>query len=251
VQEVGDPSLLSSRFNNYFLVVAPGPSQQEGGVGLLIANYLQPCCRSYKRSPSGRLIGVVLELSKGQQTLIISAYMPTGLDRHSPHSDAALLAHELYTESMKWATGIHQVVLMGDLNETLTALDRLPAGAGTPVSTSHGAVPSPIQCLPIEGFTDAYRALYPNALHTPGFTHAYDTIARAFRSRIDYIWTRGFTAHAHMSIHIDTKLHRLHSHHHLLWMELGLTVHASCTADDVATHQLRIPNLRSVTQEKP
>ena len=139
LQEIGDPSLLSSSFRDYFLVVAPGPSQQEAGVGLLIAHHLLPRCRAYKRSASGRLVGVVLELTKGQQTLILSAYMPTGLDHRSAHSDAVQLAHELYAEAIKWATGVHQVLLVGDLNETLTALDRLSASTNSSTLSASAA----------------------------------------------------------------------------------------------------------------
>ena len=193
---------------------------------------------------------MVLELTKGQQTLILSAYMPTGLDHRSAHSDAAQWAHELYAEAVKWATGVHQVLLVGDLNETLTPFDRFPARASSTLSSA-SAAPQPIQCLPAEGFIDVYRALHANARHTPGFTHVYDSATRSIRSRIDYIWVRGFATDALLSVHIDTKLNRLHSHHHLLWLEVRpAAAHPSPgDADGAAIHQLRIPNLRALSQE--
>jgi hypothetical protein len=61
---------------------------------------LAPRCRAFKRSSSGRLVGVILELTKGQQLLIISAYMPTGLDHRSPTDEPVQTAHKLYQETM-------------------------------------------------------------------------------------------------------------------------------------------------------
>jgi exonuclease III len=250
LQEVGDPALLSTKFSQYFLTYAPGPSNQEAGVALLISNDLFSRCRSFKRSTSGRIVGVVMEFEKGQTTLIISCYMPSGLDHAASSSDATHTAHQLYNEMMQWSTNMNQVIIMGDLNQTLTRMDRLqlcqrsndvlPNDTPTRRSDSSSASPA-IHCLIQEHFTDVYRLLHP---HTTGFTHEIISTRRHIRSRIDYIWSRGIADASHLHIHIDKKLHRL-SHHHLLWMELRLQCDPSClsTQHHPPMYRLRIPNL--------
>ena len=102
-----------------------GPSHHEAGVGLLLSQELAPriCC--YKRSSSGRLIGAVLELSPRpaySAGLRLHAQRPRPpLGRLSQHE----LAHKLYDELLRWSLDAQQVIVMGDLNETLTPLDRL------------------------------------------------------------------------------------------------------------------------------
>ena len=155
LQEVGDPALLSTRLSPYLLAYAAGPSHHEAGVGLLLSQELAPRIRCYKRSSSGRLIAAVLELSPGQRTLLVSAYMPSGLDHRSADSPQHELAHKLYGELLRWSLDAQQVIVMGDLNETLTPLDRLPgaaAAAGPPRPLA--AALSPIRCLLQQCFTD-------------------------------------------------------------------------------------------------
>ena len=113
----------------YIFVASPGPSAHEAGVALLIAMELAPRCRAYKRSKSGRLVGVVLELRKGYQLLIVSAYMPSGIDHRARMIRRWRLAHDLYAELITWTHDMHQVILLGDLNETLTPRDRFPVVA--------------------------------------------------------------------------------------------------------------------------
>ena len=62
---------------------------------------------------------------------------------------------------------MHQVVVMGDLNETLTASDRLPRPPPRPAAA---AALAPIHALVADGFTDVWRHLHPNADLQPGFT---------------------------------------------------------------------------------
>ena len=220
VQEIGDPALLSTRFPPYVLTYAAGPSHHEAGVGLLLSLALVPRIRSYRRSRTGRLIGAVLELRKGHQLLLVSAYMPTGLDHRAAASPQHELAHQLYAELLQWSVGMQQVVLMGDLNETLTSFDRLPRPAAASAASAAAAAPTPIQCLVREGFSDVYRTLHPCASRQPGFTHAI-LGARPVQSRLDYLWCKGVGRGELLQAHVDTKLHAL-SHHHLLWMELQL-----------------------------
>jgi hypothetical protein len=55
LQEIGDPAVSTSSMPHHTLVFAPGPSNYEAGVGLLISHALTPRCRAYKRSKGGRL----------------------------------------------------------------------------------------------------------------------------------------------------------------------------------------------------
>ena len=144
LQEIGDPALHSNNLSQYSLVYSGGPSQHEAGVGLLLSHDLAPLCRTYKRSPSGRLVGAVLELARGHQLLVVSAYMPTGLDHRTAADAATKTAHALYTELITWTLGMQQVIVLGDLNETLTPHDRHPRPAA---AASHRAADSPIQCF--------------------------------------------------------------------------------------------------------
>ena len=102
LQEIGDPALLHHSLPQYSTLLSPlGPTSFEG-VGLLLSHTLTPFIRSYRRSSSGRLHAVILELTKGQQTLIASVYMPSGLDHRSPADEQTLLAHTLYRELLSW-----------------------------------------------------------------------------------------------------------------------------------------------------
>lgn len=242
LQETGDPAVTRQRHPQYSFIASPGPSGHQAGVGLLISNELTPRCRAYKRSSSGRLVGVILELSKGHQLLIISAYMPSGLDAHEPSAVEA--ANKLYDELMSWTVGVKQVVVMGDLNETLTQYDRLSLGRASRPALA------PIQRLVQGGFTDTYRLLHPDAATEPGYTHFIDSLTRPSRSRIDYIWTRSTTPASHLRMHIDSaKQLRLISHHRLLWMELEIP-NATAPSADLNLFQLRIPNLRAASLEQ-
>ena len=102
LQEIGNPALLSTRLLPYTLIHEAGPSRHEAGVGLLLSLALSSRIRSYKRSGTGRLVGAVLELSKGQLTLIVSVYMPTGIDHHIASSPQHEAAHDLYAKLMRW-----------------------------------------------------------------------------------------------------------------------------------------------------
>src|SRR5690606_8830696 len=118
-----------------------------------------PHVRRYHRSDCGRLVAAVLELSRARQLLLASVYMPSGLDHTAAGSDTHQQAHRLYEELQKWCVGMHEIVVMGDLNQTLTRWDRQPHTAIASASPA-----SPIAHLRDDGFTDIYRHLHPNAL---------------------------------------------------------------------------------------
>ncbi len=243
LQEIGDPALFNTKLSHYHLVYSAGPSHHEAGVGLLVSHELVPCCRSFRRSKSGRLVAAQLELSKNHSVLVVSAYMPSGIDHRSALDPSTQLAHQLYAEMLSWCVGVKQVIVLGDLNETLTPLDRHPPRAPPPAT----AASSPIRCLQQEGFTDVYRQLHPGAAHQPGFTHAIDSRTHSVRSRIDYIWTRGFSAPSLLHASIDAKLAAL-SHHRLLWAQLQF-LGAAPPSSTTSQLRLRLPNLRNVKEE--
>lgn len=244
LQEIGNPALLSTRLPPYTFIYEPGRSQHEGGVGLLLSSALASRIRCYHRSDTGRLVGAVLELSKGQLTLLISAYMPTGIDHSAASSPARKQAAQLYAMLSRWSVGMHQVIIMGDLNETLTHWDRFPQPPALAAEAARVQL-SPISQLQQEGFTDAYRVLYPSAALTPGFTHAIPS--RHLQSRIDYVWLKGINDAALLRVEIDAALHTL-SHHHLLWVEVQLT-HAGPVACSTPLLRLQLPNLRAATEQ--
>jgi len=187
LQEIGDPALLSNRFPPYQLVYAAGPSHHQAGVGLLLPLRLAPSVRRYMRSQSGRLIGAVLELSKGHQLLLVSAYMPSGLDHQVPSSEQHDAARALYAELLGWTAGMQQVIVLGDLNETRTHWDRQPHSA--PRSAAAAAA-SPLHTLQVEGFTDVFRQLHFDAALTPGFTHFIDGVRPCAQSDRLYLGQR-------------------------------------------------------------
>ena len=247
LQEVGDPALLGNRFPPYQLIYAAGRSDHEAGVGLLLSSRLAPSVRRYLRSQCGRLAGAVLELTQGHQLLLVSAYMPTGIDHQPPTSKAHLTARRLYAELLSWSAGMQQVIVLGDLNETLTQWDRHPLPAPRLVGGAAASTADcPLHTLVAEGYTDVFRLLHPHAVASPGFTHILDG-ARPSRSRIDYIWSKGVAAASLLHCTVDASLHSL-SHHRLLWAELRLQ-HAPAAACDTPLYQLRLPNLRAATEE--
>src|SRR5680860_453440 len=122
---------------------------------------------------------------RGQRTLLVSAYMPSGLDHLAASSPLHDVADDLYATILKWAQGMQQVIVMGDLNETRVAADRASAAAARAPAA---AIPSPkhIDHLEREGFIDVYRHLHPLDAPpaSPGFTHFVPNPPSS--SRIDY-----------------------------------------------------------------
>src|SRR5680860_789002 len=90
---------------------------------------------------------------RGQRTLLVSAYMPSGLDHLAASSPLHDVADDLYATILKWAQRMQQVIVMGDLNETRVAADRASAAAARAPAA---AIPSPkhIDHLEREGFID-------------------------------------------------------------------------------------------------
>ena len=110
----------------------------------------------------------------------------------------------------------------------------------------------PIHSLLHADYTDVYRLIFPDASAEPGFTHIIDSALRPSRSRIDYIWTLGIPCRAHTDIRIDLGILDSISHHRPLWMEIDLKlcgIHRRIDAlDPPAIYQMRLPNLRGLTE---
>ena len=249
LQEIGDPALFSTHFPPYVLVYAAGPSTQHAGVGLLLSLPLAARARSYHRSPTGRVIGVELELSRGQRTLLVSAYMPSGLDHLAASSPQHSEADELYSTILKWSLGMQQVIVMGDLNETCVAADRASAAAAAR-TPAIAAASKHLDHLEREGFIDVYRHFHPlgAAAARAGFTHFVPNPLSA--SRIDFLWCKGIHAASLTLARVDhaPSLHKL-SHHRLLWMEMQPTHAAKAAACASEPMRLRLPNLRAANPQ--
>src|SRR5680860_1442501 len=171
--------------------------------------------------------------------------MPSGLDHSAPDSASHRLAHTLYTELMGWSAGIAQVVVMGDLNEILTRWDRLPMPPAPSGLAAAAGLASPLAALQQDGFTDVYRHLHPPPELSPGFTHVIEGL-RPSRSRLDYIWSKGWSASDILSSQVDPALCAL-SHHRLLWAEMRLS-HAPPSPCTTPLLQMRLPNMRAATE---
>jgi exonuclease III len=163
-------------------------------------------------SETGRLVGALCT-----SVLYISAYLPTNLDRAKEESPEAKEAIQIYEELQSWTTEVASlgvsggvtihptVVVMGDLNETMAIQDRnLGKGA------KHNRF---ISRLPANGFSDAYRTVYPlntgsaagvRGMQSPGWTCKTElkrdrsviaeVVKRYAESRIDYVWSKGIEA---------------------------------------------------------
>ena len=246
LQEIGTPTLFQKQLLPYRLIFAPGPSNHQAGVGLLLSQALITRVRAYKRSSTGRLVGAIIEINHGHQLLVVSAYMPSGLDHAAAGDPIIQQARALYDEILQWSEGMQQVIVLGDLNSTrLPHLERIPRAA------SAHTRPQPMDVLTQQGFTDVYRHLHPNPRSHPGFTHSIHTHARSTYSRLDYAWCRGFDAASMLHANIDRTLREKRlSHHHLVYLSVRLESAAPLlltSADQLPRPQL--PNLRKATQE--
>jgi exonuclease III len=118
-----------------------------------------------------------------------------------------------------------QVMLLGDLNETLTQNDRYPKSIYFNSSYKSSLQSSPIMRLQQQGFIDVYRNLFQNSITHPGFTHTISTPLVNTFSRIDYIWTRGFKIDSLSSIHVDKyMIKKKLSHHGMVILQIRIVL---------------------------
>ena len=195
------------------------------------------------------MVGAVLETEAHTKLLVVSAYMPSGLDHAGGRSDKHALAAQLYAEIEQWSLDCQHTLVLGDLNETRDQQDRWPRAA--PAHTA--AHSKALNALALAGYCDVYRALCPR---TPGHTHRVVSALRPSSSRIDYIWAKGYRQEDFERVQIDWTLRAL-THHALLWADLTPPRHHHHGAAAAATalpatstakpYQRRMPNLRAAT----
>ena len=233
LQEVGDPvnySRIAADFGYQMLIC----SEKHAGVALLVSMKMTPFIRQVLKSGAdGRMVGVSME-SGGRSILVVSVYMPTGLDRVSGDDDKARMTDELYSQLLKWCRKADKCILLGDFNETRSPLDRSSTSRATTGSRW-------LQCLEDEGLTDVYRHLHPTE---PGFTHFTNAVGGvAVKSRLDYVWMNDIEGVTRCQVSDTQRV----SHHRLLYCEMKTPSKLHVDAPRVGP---RLPNLRAATEEQ-
>ena len=217
VQEVGDVKLsqpnyvnLLQRYSFHGIVCSVG---KYNGVAIFMRSSIVPSIiKKYEdRNVNGRAIGCVISV-QGVSILFVSAYMPSGLDHIKTDTNKKCTEAKLiYSTIIRWcktrvtakSTPPSRVIIMGDLNETLTSEDRRT------VSKVSTRIARFIQVLPDYGFTDCIRLLHPHP--KPIFTH--HSAAHGSDARIDYIWTHGIDSRLISSANV-TKVPFVDGHDH-------------------------------------
>jgi ribonuclease HI len=196
LQETGDyakdHSLL--RHLGWHMILSGGT---KAGVALLIRQDLHIRVIKEVDSGDGRLVGAILQSPSGVKTIFISAYLPTALDWAPDEGTKADAARTIYSMILTWSAsnargaGLRTVVL-GDLNETLTAADRQSPSLSSQAGVHPARRPRFITALTMAGgYVDTYRLLH----RTDGFTCATklgQQKGNVAKSRIDYVLTHGF-----------------------------------------------------------
>ena len=239
LQETGscphDHSLL--RHFGYHMILSPHHS---AGVALILRDDVSiRCVEELDGGRAGRLVGAVIQTTVGNNILFVCAYMPTGMDRAADDGDKARECHRLYDKIITWSneagrlTG-GKVVVLGDLNETITDADRETRSQGVRHSRF-------IAKLISANFIDTYRTLHPHRGWT--CTTPLDQ-GRVARSRIDFVLTSGFTPNKVMAARVISAPTKVRTSHHSLLVDLTCDI-------DVHEHQLpsrpRLPNMRTAS----
>jgi len=233
LQETGDSihqyKLLRSA--GYFMILDP---LLHAGVALLLNNKWHSCVRRELRhtDDSGRLLGVHLEYC-GTHLLLITLYMPTSLDRVALDSPDGRRASALYSTAMQWVAAVPSAtaIIMGDLNETITAADRHVVRNGTHQNRF-------ISCL--SRFTDCYRFLHPSGGWTCT-TQLPD--GKTAEARLDYIFALGHTTITTASVTTSP----VKTRHKPVVVQLQLSI---TRPPPPPVSSLSLPNMRTATEEQ-
>ena len=238
VQETGSSPLprdLDAIANaGYHLVHQP---HRVAGVALLVRAPLMVSVVKELRwkKNHGRLVGLQLQVN-GSYLIIVCCYMPTNLDRLADDHVDANLAGDLYAQVINWMTAARavrptNVVVMGDLNETMTDADR----ENRPPGVRHARF---VSALPAAGFLDAYRVLHPLDGWTSETSLGGGVVSRA---RLDYVWTAGFGAGHVRDARVPTAIADVKTSHLPLVVDLAAAI-------DMLEHEPvarpRLPDLR-------
>jgi exonuclease III len=202
------------------------------GVAVLIKSEMVPFIRRIMKSGSdGRMLGLMLE-TEGKKMLVVSVYMPTGLDHVSSTDPKVMVANDLYAQMLKWCRDADRSVLLGDFNETRSSLDRNGrAGSGTWLNQ-----------LLLARMTDVYRHLHPDV---SGYSHFTNGVGGVVQSRLDYIWTCGLNDGELLECQVHDELQV--SNHRVVYARLQVQVQLQVKAARVP---LQLPNLRDATEEQ-
>jgi exonuclease III len=159
------------------------------------------------RHPSGR--GLALVIARGPvQLAAVNLYMPSGLDHLPLHSPEHVLARDLYAFTEKAIEGHDLCLVGGDLNETLTALDRRSQKGLHRPRRDPGPLLSFLRGSP--RLADAFRHLHPE---TESFTRFQKPGGPNDQSasRIDYFFVpRSFHGGSWTMSNLDLPTHSDH-----------------------------------------
>jgi len=202
LQETGN-FLVDNRFvrsRGYAIIDAPCKHR---GVAIIVRSVLFDRIVRKWYTDCGRAVAVLINIGKNANIMIISVYAPTALDVKKVDSKVGEEASQLYSTILQWVSETPvetNVVVMGDLNETLSSVDR---------SSRDGGGGRFVGSLLNNDFVDVYRQFHSDDNGYTCFTpRAGGMIAK---SRIDYVLYRAAksrsTSFSISSISID-------SHHH-------------------------------------
>ncbi len=263
LQEIGDVELDPALVGAAGFRAYSCPSQHSG-VAILIRKQLCQFIRNVeRREQDGRVISVQLDFN-GSIILLINCYLPSGIDFTSGSISSSPASSSSSSSSMSSDTGTNSnstlaraqsvyesvlnqcrdvnvpTIVMGDMNETITALDR----SRNTTNTKHNRL---IQQMEVNGFRDVYRQLHP---HQTGFTHSAvsPSLSILVHSRLDYFFTRALSLHQVDECEVQLNAPSL-SHHHPLTMQIGLP-HLRINQPRPEQVKYPIPNIRSASEKK-
>lgn len=205
------------------------------GVALLVQKRMCPLIREvHKREDDGRLIGIEVQMQK-ETILVMSAYIHTGIDFLADGDETMRCAQQVYDSICRWSVRGTRVILMGDMNETVSDIDR----SYNCNTVQHARL---ISQLSTSRLVDVYRVLHP---HAAGYTHFVTTAIRESRARLDYIFARGWSVPSMHYCRISAA-HPI-SHHRLIHTQLEVTNSIAVVGKRV---KVQVPNLRHATMER-
>jgi hypothetical protein len=202
----GDADIVSDRGYKWLC------KDHNARVGLFLAKPLADRIRA--KFLDNRYAAVLIKLNSSQYALLGCVYLRTNLDRLRS-DDADVVESKAIIRTLLELSkreGVVQVVLLGDCNETQTALDRMRDSVIA--SESEVVVPKVLPLLWDDGFTDVYRHVHPIDLAHPAhcmddFTNEQPLAAPHIgltRSRLDYAICKGFGEDAIIDCFVDRTL---------------------------------------------
>lgn len=235
VQEIGDvsPAVIQSLAESFGFLAYVSPSSH-AGVALFVPLTWSHCVVTHRVVHEGRAVMALFEID-GIRRWFSSLYLPTALDEISSLTDSKLLAARKIVQALiTSASSAASAVLLADMNSTCWLEDRLPQRSRLSLAAALHAD------LELAGFADSVKSLHP--LNTP-FSHSSRAASGAVsRSRIDFIYTRGFGVADHVAFRSLSKTNHLQ-------LTLASRVNVA-TPPLVHSKSPRLPDLRRATDEQ-